>query len=146
MSCSPMTKLPTPVNPMFNTQTRPKTALDVLNDTIIKSLGTSTSSSSAPSTPIKSSTPNQNNFPLNLVKILPSPSSSTHQVQILAIRLLITASCTRRGSPKKTGKKLSKCCQYDDNLQLAHTKPNEFILVLCQHLAHSRYLGHFLGI
>jgi len=83
MNSAPMlTKIPasvsvpgTPVTPSTPVPVYPraKTALDIINDTIIKSLGSSPSTSSSyPSSPSP--------VPLNLVKILPSQpvSQSTH--------------------------------------------------------------------
>jgi len=70
-----LTKLPTPPS---ITMSRPKTALDVLNDTIIKSLG----SSPTPSSPIK---PMHTSVPLNLVKIMPSPSQNDAISQTLVV-------------------------------------------------------------
>ena len=72
-----VTKIPVPV-PTMNRQ---KTALDVLNDTIIKSLG----SSPTPPSPIKSMIPPMINAPLNLVKFLASPSSKNEVSPLILV-------------------------------------------------------------
>ena len=72
-----VTKIPVPVT----TMNRQKTALDVLNDTIIKSLG----NSPTPPSPIKSMIPPMINAPLNLVKFLPSPSSKNEVSPLILV-------------------------------------------------------------